>query len=206
MRRGRGDLVLHVAIELGALGVGGVAGVDQPGEGYRAGQAGPRFSRNGPPRRRARRRPVRTRRFRRACPCRPLRTRRIRPRRGRDRPSPRAHRCRDRDRQGSIPEVGPTARRYGRRSRQTVDSRIFPFGSHIACPPAPINSHFPLPARAGRGWRASSKARCEPGEGHVPERTKPCPSPASLPRIKSRVARHPLPAPRGEGPWAFSFH
>ncbi len=34
MRRGRGDLVLHVAVELGALGVGGVAGMDQPGEGH----------------------------------------------------------------------------------------------------------------------------------------------------------------------------
>ena len=34
MRRSRGDLVLHVAVELGALGVSGVAGMDQPGEGH----------------------------------------------------------------------------------------------------------------------------------------------------------------------------
>ena len=34
MRRGLGDLVLHIAVEFGALGVGGVAGMHQPGEGH----------------------------------------------------------------------------------------------------------------------------------------------------------------------------
>ena len=89
MRGGRRDALLHVAVELRARGIDGVAGMDEPGIGDRAGRADRRASRSASPRSASALPGVGPRpRARRACPCRPPRRRRCPRRRDRDRASP----------------------------------------------------------------------------------------------------------------------